>query len=185
MIRLLRGALLLLGLPAVLFGTWWLASANSTSFFFPPLADILTEFGQTWTAERWTTDVLPSIGRLAAGYALSCVLGIGLGLLIGRLRWLRELTEPVLEFVRAVPPPVLVPVIMLFAGIGDGMKVIVIVSGCVWPILLNTVQGVRGIDAVQTDTAAASAAPPNSPAWCCPRRARRSSPACDSRCPSA
>jgi len=155
MTRLLRSAALLLGLPAILFGAWWFASAGSTSFFFPPLERILTEFGETWTAERWRADVLPSIGRLAAGYALSCLLGIGLGVLIGRIGWLRDLTEPVLEFVRAVPPPVLVPVIMLFAGIGDGMKIIVIVSGCVWPILLNSVQGVRGIDAVQTDTAAA------------------------------
>lgn len=154
MTRLLRGALLLLGLPAALFTAWWFASAGSTSFFFPPLERILTVFGETWTAERWRADVLPSIGRLGAGYGLSSLLGVGLGVLIGRVRWLREATEPVLEFLRAVPPPVLVPVIMLFAGIGDGMKIAVIVSGCVWPILLNTVQGVRGIDAVQTDTAA-------------------------------
>lgn len=154
MTRFLRNALLLFGLPAVLFGAWWFASADSTSFYFPPLERILVEFGETWTADRWRADVLPSIGRLAAGYTLSCLLGIGLGVLIGRLRWLRDLTEPLLEFLRAIPPPVLVPVIMLFAGIGDGMKIVVIVSGCVWPILLNTVQGVRGIDAVQTDTAA-------------------------------
>ncbi|MFC3493702.1 ABC transporter permease [Glycomyces rhizosphaerae] len=154
MTRLLRNTLLLFGLPAVLFGAWWFASAGSTSFYFPPLERILAEFGQTWTADRWRADVLPSIGRLAVGYTLSCLLGIGLGVLIGRLRWLRDLTEPLLEFLRAIPPPVLVPVIMLFAGIGDGMKIVVIVSGCVWPILLNTVQGVRGIDAVQTDTAA-------------------------------
>ena len=49
-----------------------------------------------------------------------------------------------LEFLRAIPPPVLVPILILFAGIGDLMKVLVIVSGCVWPVLLNTVEGVRG-----------------------------------------
>jgi ABC-type nitrate/sulfonate/bicarbonate transport system permease component len=58
----------------------------------------------------------------------------------------------VLEFLRAIPPPILVPIIMLFAGIEDFMKVIVIVSGCVWPILLNTVEGVRAIDEVLVDT---------------------------------
>src|SRR5262245_26098185 len=41
---------------------------------------------------------------------------------------------------------------MLFAGIGDLMKVLVIVSGCVWPVLLNTVEGVRAIDEVLADT---------------------------------
>ncbi|MDO8383534.1 MAG: ABC transporter permease subunit, partial [Microbacterium sp.] len=43
--------------------------------------------------------------------------------------------------------------IMLFAGIGDEMKIIVVVIGCVWPVLLNTVEGVRGIDEVLRDTA--------------------------------
>jgi ABC-type nitrate/sulfonate/bicarbonate transport system permease component len=47
---------------------------------------------------------------------------------------------------------VLVPILMLFAGIGDGMKILVIVSGCVWPVLLNTVEGVRAIDGVLIDT---------------------------------
>ena len=150
----LRKIFFLLALPSVLFAIWWFASAGSTSFFFPPLRDILGAFGDTWTADRWSQDVAPSIGRLLVGYLASCAIGITLGVCIGRVIWLRQLTEPLLEFLRAIPPPVLVPVIMLFAGIGDGMKIIVIISGCVWPILLNTVQGVRGIDSVQTDTAA-------------------------------
>ena len=57
-----------------------------------------------------------------------------------------------LEFLRAIPPPVLVPILILFAGIGDLMKVLVIVSGCIWPILLNTVEGVRAVDEVLSDT---------------------------------
>jgi ABC-type nitrate/sulfonate/bicarbonate transport system permease component len=65
----------------------------------------------------------------------------------------RAFCEPVLEFLRAVPPPVLVPVIMLFAGIGDTMKIVVITSGCVWPVLLNTVEGVRAVDSVMVETA--------------------------------
>jgi ABC-type nitrate/sulfonate/bicarbonate transport system permease component len=61
--------------------------------------------------------------------------------------------EPVLEFFRAIPPPVLVPIFILLFGIGDGMKVIVIAFGCMWPILLNTVEGVRAVDSVLSDTA--------------------------------
>ncbi len=60
--------------------------------------------------------------------------------------------EPTLEFLRAIPPPVLVPILMLIAGIDDLMKVIVIISGAIWPILLNTVEGVRGADEVLDDT---------------------------------
>ena len=70
----------------------------------------------------------------------------------GSSRRLRAACEPVLEFLRAIPPPVLVPIFILVAGIGTTMKVLVIVSGCVWPILLNTVEGVRGRDEVLEDT---------------------------------
>jgi ABC-type nitrate/sulfonate/bicarbonate transport system permease component len=96
--------------------------------------------------------VLPSLSRLARGYAASLVLGIGLGVLVGSSPPLRALLEPVLEFLRAIPPPVLIPLIGLFAGIGDARRVVIIVAGCLWPILLNTVEGVRAVDEVLSDT---------------------------------
>ncbi|GAA0249286.1 ABC transporter permease [Actinomadura nitritigenes] len=149
----LRRALLLLGMPALLVAAWWVATAGSTDFFWPPLSTILGTFDDTWFHGRITSDVLPSLGRLVAGYLLALALGIGLGVAIGSVRVLRALLEPVLEFFRAIPPPVLVPILMLFAGIGNGMKILVIVSGCVWPVLLNTVEGVRALDEVLRDTA--------------------------------
>jgi len=150
--RILWRVLLAVALPVLLLGAWWLASAGSTNFYWPPLRDILATFGRTWTPEQLRAEVLPSLGRLAVGYALALVGGTALGVLVGSSRWVRSLLEPVLEFFRAIPPPVLVPVIMLFAGIGDTMKVVVIAFGCVWPILLNTVEGVRAVDEVLADT---------------------------------
>jgi ABC-type nitrate/sulfonate/bicarbonate transport system permease component len=90
--------------------------------------------------------------RLAAGYALAVVVSISLGVLIGTSRTVRGVLEPVLEFFRAIPPPVLVPIFILLFGIGDGMKIVVIAFGCMWPILLNTVEGVRAVDSVLSDT---------------------------------
>ncbi|MFF9804216.1 ABC transporter permease [Streptomyces coeruleorubidus] len=140
-------------LPALLVTVWWVASAGSTDVYWPPLRTILEAFPDVWTAERLRGDVLPSVLRLAGGYALAAVVGVALGTVIGSYRRVRAVCEPVLEFLRAVPPPVLVPVIMLFAGIGDTMKVTVIAAGCVWPVLLNTVEGVRAVDPVMTETA--------------------------------
>ncbi|MEV2242710.1 ABC transporter permease subunit [Micromonospora sp. CP22] len=153
MIRVLRQAGLVIALPAVLFTAWWMATLNSANFYFPPLRTILGTFGEVWTGQRFLDDVLPSVARLAAGYLAALVLGVSVGIVIGSYRRVRAAAEPVLEFLRAIPPPVLVPVIMIFAGIGDGMKVLVIVSGCVWPILLNTVEGVRAVDGVLAETA--------------------------------
>lgn len=148
-----RRVLLTLGLPVMLLVAWWFASADSASVYWPPLREILAVFPETWFTGRFTADVVPSVGRLAVGYTLALAIGVALGVAVGSSRTLRNLTEPVLEFFRAVPPPVLIPIIILFAGIGDGMKILVIVSGCLWPVLLNTVEGVRGLDQVLRDTA--------------------------------
>lgn len=150
----LRQSVLVLALPAVLVAVWWFASAGSTSFFWPPLADIVEAFPKTWNGDRFTHDVLPSMSRLALGYAIALVAGVALGVAIGLSRTVRALLEPTLEFFRAVPPPVLVPVIALFAGYtGWTSKIVTIALGCLWPILLNTVEGVRGLDEVLLDTA--------------------------------
>ncbi|MFD6288989.1 ABC transporter permease [Streptomyces sp. NPDC060205] len=151
--RVLLRLLLVLALPALLVVAWWYASDGSTDIYWPPLRTILSTFPDVWTGERLREDVLPSVLRLSAGYACAAVAGVALGTVIGSYRRVRAVCEPVLEFLRAVPPPVLVPVIMLFAGIGDTMKVVVIASGCVWPILLNTVEGVRAVDSVMSETA--------------------------------
>ncbi|MFD7708744.1 ABC transporter permease [Streptomyces sp. NPDC059785] len=151
--RLLLRLLLLVALPVLLVTGWWFASSGSTDVYWPPLRTILRTFPDVWTGERLREDVLPSVLRLAAGYASAALIGVALGTVIGLHRTVRAVCEPVLEFLRAVPPPVLVPVIMLFAGIGDTMKIAVIASGCVWPILLNTVEGVRAVDPVMAETA--------------------------------
>jgi ABC-type nitrate/sulfonate/bicarbonate transport system permease component len=148
----LRRVVLAVGLPIALVAAWWFATANSTSFFWPPLRDILGTFVETWWPDRLVGDVLPSLVRLLAGFAIAFVLGVGLGVAIGKSRALRAFLEPVLEFFRAIPPPVLVPILILFFGIFDTMKIVVIITGCIWPILLNTVEGVRGLDEVLSDT---------------------------------
>jgi ABC-type nitrate/sulfonate/bicarbonate transport system permease component len=153
-VSILKRVLLVLGLPTVLVILWWVTSERADNFYFPPLSEILGLFGPTWLeSDRITHDVLPSLSRLFIAYGLALVIGIALGVAIGLSRTVRAITEPVLEFFRAVPPPVLIPVLMLFLGIGSPMKIWVIVFGTVWPILLNTIEGVRAIDEVLRDTA--------------------------------
>jgi len=163
------------------------ASADSQSFYLPPLRDILGVFTGVWLGPRLVEDVLPSLARLLAGFALATVLGVALGVVVGSSRRLRAACEPVLEFLRAIPPPVLVPIFILVAGIGTTMKVLVIVSGCIWPILLNTVEGVGPATRCWRTPAASTASPasPGCATWCCGRPARRSSPGCATPCRSA
>jgi ABC-type nitrate/sulfonate/bicarbonate transport system permease component len=141
------------GLPFVAVVLWGLWSTRSENRFLVGPLPILDAFADTWIGPALVDDVLPSLYRLALGIVASIAVGVTAGVVIGRVAWLRDLLEPLLEFFRAIPPPVLIPVAMLLLGITDTMKVVVIVSGAVWPILLNTVEGVRATDSVMTETA--------------------------------
>ena len=111
---------------------WWVLTLDSENFFVPQPAPLATTFADTWFGERLhdRRRAQPRCGSPSASPRRSCS-AIGLGLRrSASLGWVRRLTEPLLEFFRAVPPPVLVPVLMLILGISDSMKVAVIVSGC-------------------------------------------------------
>jgi ABC-type nitrate/sulfonate/bicarbonate transport system permease component len=149
---LLRKVGVELALPLVLFTLLYVLSANSTNFFFPPLSAVLEKFSGLWLGPRFASDVIPSLGRLLAGYALACILGVAIGVLIGIYAPLRRAAEPVLEFFRAIPPVAMIPLLIVSLGFGHAMKITVIVAGAIWPILLNTVEGVKAVDAVLDDT---------------------------------
>lgn len=153
MIAVVRRVGFALGLPVALLALWWAVSAGSTDFYFPPLSRILESLVEEWFGPRLASDVLPSLLRLLAGYTIAAVVAVALGVLIGTYVRLRQVLEPVLEFFRAIPPPVVVPILMLVFGIDDAMKIVVIAFGCMWPILLNTAEGVRAVDSVLSDTA--------------------------------
>jgi ABC-type nitrate/sulfonate/bicarbonate transport system permease component len=142
-----------LGVPALLLATWWVWSRHSESLFFPPLADILSTFGETWLFDGFARDVVPSLTRFGAGFAIAALVGIGLGLALGRSPASRRAAAPLVEFLRALPAPALIPIGLLLLGIGDAMRIAVVAMACVWPILLNAIDGAAGVDATFLDTA--------------------------------
>lgn len=142
-----------LGLPIILLVIWGIWSSISPAPFFPSPLVIAEAFVETWVGPAFVNDVLPSLARLGISIVLAVVLGIAAGTIIGLVRWLRELLEPIFEFFRAVPPPVLIPIVAVLVGANDTMKVVVMVTGAIWPVLLNTIEGVRSTDSVMTETA--------------------------------
>ena len=149
-----------IGLPILLFVIWGIWASASPAPFFPSPLIIFEAFVDTWVGPAFVTDVLPSLGRLGLGIVLSVLVGVVAGTLIGLVRWLRDLLEPMLEFFRAIPPPVLIPIVAVLLGPTDSMKITVIVAGSVWPVLLNTIDGVRAPDSVMTETARSFALTP-------------------------
>jgi ABC-type nitrate/sulfonate/bicarbonate transport system permease component len=141
-----------IALPAVLIAAWWFVTRDASSIFVPQPLSLGRGFVDTWVGSRLSTDVLPSLARFAVGTGTAIVLGVLIGLGVGLSPGLRAFTEPVFEFFRAVPPPVLIPIFGLVIGVGDGTKIAVIIAGAIWPVLLNTIEGVRAVDEVQTET---------------------------------
>lgn len=139
-------------LPILLVAGWWLLTISGGSFYIPTPGQLLSTFVDVWLGEKLASDVLPSLLRLLVALAISIVIGVLLGTAIGLSRRLRWLLEPVLEFIRATPSTVMIPVLLLIIGINDTMRVTVIVLSCLFPVLLNTIEGVRSLDEVLRDT---------------------------------
>ena len=132
--------------PVLIVVLWWVLSADNTSPFYPSLETILTNFRETWLFAHVGSDVVPSLERFVVGYLLAVVLGIGLGVLFGRLRTVDLAFQPSVQFARSIPATGLVPVSIALMGIGNAPKIWLIAFVCVFPILLNTIDGVRGIE---------------------------------------
>src|SRR5258708_35248432 len=141
-------------LIAILLALWEYASA--TRLIDPVSMPRVSAIAASWLtsidggALLWA--VLPTLGRIFAGFTLAVALAVPLGLLMGTIPLVYRLLEPITEFVRPIPSSAYIPVAILFLGIDNEMKVFVVFLACLFPILLNTYGGVRGIDPVLIDT---------------------------------
>jgi ABC-type nitrate/sulfonate/bicarbonate transport system permease component len=162
------------GLGIVLVIVWEYAARRAGSIFFPPPSEILQRAAALWLSGPPTRlflsdgvfqDVLPSLFRLLAGWALAVAVGVPLGVLIGRSRNASDFLNPTLQFLRAIPGPALIPVFIILLGTESTMRVTLIAFGTVWPILLNTIEGASTVDPVQLETARAFRLPRYACLW--------------------
>ena len=154
---------------AAAVAAWQLGTkAADSPFFLPPSAIFPSMYHQwfsgpashLWLTPDATANLLPSIARVLAGWVIAAVAGIALGVAIGRLPLLADLTEPIVHFARAVPAPVLVPVFLFVFNIGTPMEVAAIIFGVIWPVLLNSIDGARHVHPGHLETARAFRIPP-------------------------
>ena len=133
---------------------WQVAAAAAANVYFPTPWQIAHHGWRLWfTGDTLSEDILPSLARVLGGWAIAVVLGVALGTALGRTRTGMHYVGALFAFFRAMPSPALLPVFIVLAGLDNDMKLALIVFGCVWPVLLNTVDGVRSVDPVKTDTA--------------------------------
>jgi ABC-type nitrate/sulfonate/bicarbonate transport system permease component len=162
------------GLGIALVIVWEYAARKAGSIFFPAPSEILHRAATLWLSgppqrlflsDSVFQDVIPSLFRLLGGWALAVLIGVPLGILIGRSRNLWDLVNPALQFLRAIPGPALIPIFIILLGTESTMRVTLIAFGSVWPILLNTIEGTRTVDPVQLDTVQAFRIPRHARLW--------------------
>jgi ABC-type nitrate/sulfonate/bicarbonate transport system permease component len=144
-----------IAVPVLMLAVYTVWASARGSIYFPTVGVIAERFVDLWIFDRVPGDLLPSLRRLLLGYGLAVVLGVTAGLALGAFRPFQQAVQPFAEFLRALPAVVLIPFAMLVFGRNDTMRVFVIMMGAVWPVLLNTVDGVRGVDAGMLEMARA------------------------------
>ncbi len=112
----------------------------------PPPLDVLEAFLDLSRTGEIFTHILGSLKRVLGAFAVAVLLGVSLGLSMGWWRLIGELVDPVLEFLRPIPPLAWIPLGILWFGIGDTQNMFIIFLGAFFPIVLNTIAGVQGVD---------------------------------------
>jgi NitT/TauT family transport system permease protein len=124
----------------------WKAGWISPLFFSGPSA-IAARFRQDWVEGTLAADMAYSGRNFALGFALALAAGVVLGVLVGWYRRLRLLVDPFVNAFYATPRIAMVPLIILWFGIGIWSKVFVVFLSAFFPILVNTITGVKALDA--------------------------------------
>jgi ABC-type nitrate/sulfonate/bicarbonate transport system permease component len=138
---------------ALIIVLWWVLSADSTSTFFPPLKNIVQSLYDTWILGDARNDLYSSLKHFAIGYTIAGVLGVAVGALLWKFHRVGHAVTPVLYFIYVIPTAALLPAIVAIMGIGSSMKITIVVLAAIWPTMLNTLDGMRGIDPIKLDTA--------------------------------
>src|SRR5262249_44652924 len=140
--------------PAACLLLWWLATKDKPASLVPPPGEVgralwdLAVGGLYDDAFSSTllTHLLASVSRVYGGFLLAALIGVPLGLMIGRIVVVRAMFEPTLQILRPVPVTAWLPLAMILFGIGPRSAFFLVFLGAFYPILVNTIFGVRSVD---------------------------------------
>ncbi|HXZ00410.1 MAG TPA: ABC transporter permease [Stellaceae bacterium] len=114
--------------------------------FLPPFSEVAAALWRLLLSGELIEHIIVSGSRALGGFLISIAIGVPLGLAIGWYERLAAILDPLFEIFRNTAPLALLPVFVLILGLGETSKIAMVIYACVWPILLNTVNGVRNVD---------------------------------------
>lgn len=151
--RIGRSRLLGVVLILALLATWQLATSGGGTATVPRLSTVLSRWRELIDDGTLWSRLMETLSVMARGYLLGGAAGILVGSLMGYSRTAWALLEPLVELLRPIPIAAAVPLLILFFGIDDGLKVAAITAATFFPVLINTFSGVRAVPSTLRDTA--------------------------------
>src|ERR1700752_1186880 len=139
------------GLPpllatAGLLAAWEVAARALDISGLPPAHAALRELPGILTDKESLLNILASLRRMLVGFALALAFAVPVGLMMGRLRFAQAFFNPLLMIIYPVPKAALMPIIMLWLGVGDASKTLVIFLGVSLPVIYHSYQGSRAVE---------------------------------------
>ncbi|MFZ1151142.1 MAG: ABC transporter permease [Xanthobacteraceae bacterium] len=153
-LRRLRDPALAIIFPALVLVLWHLATYGRKYSLIPPPTEVARAlydlaFGGIYDDAYSRTlhvHLLASLSRVYGGFAIAAILALPLGLMIGRLSIMRRLLDPTLQVLRPIPVTAWLPLSMIIFGLGPRSAFFLVCLGAFYPILINTIFGVRSVD---------------------------------------
>ena len=152
----MSGALMRLVPVLVLFLAWEAATRFHlvSPRMVPDLASVASAFWDLFRSGELAFNAGRSLGRCLLGLTAAMLAGVMLGLLMATVRPFRLITNPLVKIFYPLPKSALIPVVMVWFGLGDMSKVVLIFLGCLLPVVVSTYNGARGVDEVLVWSAA-------------------------------
>lgn len=139
---------------------WQLISIKYGVYFFPSPSETWVAFKELAEDGSLATSTIDSARRILVGWGLGLVVGIPIGLVMGRFGFVRQLLDPYIEFFRFVPPISFVTLAIIWFGVGEASKVVLIFYTSVFIVTISTIAGVLAVDPLKVRAAASLGAGP-------------------------
>lgn len=146
----------MLVLPIILVIIWYIVCdvfQMVPGYMFPGPVDVANSFVKLIVSGQLFRDILDTLYKVLFGMLLASVVGITLGIVLGWFKRLETLCRLVISILRPIPPIAWIPFSIIWFGIGLGPAVFIIFMGCVFPILISTIDGVHRTDSVLIEAA--------------------------------
>ncbi|WP_291042410.1 ABC transporter permease [Herbiconiux sp.] len=130
----------------VIFAVWAIASTQFPSYILPSPLDVWDQFLSAVGRGVWVEEILATVQHLLAAFGLVIVIGLPLGILIGRSKIAEDLARVPMIFLQTVPTIVLIALALVIMGVSDTAVIGVTVAGSISYFLINVIQGTRSID---------------------------------------